>query len=615
MGISHFLKRVIKAGDLEKAADYEFDQYINLRSDGFDEKESMLGLSIQNKHFALTKYMLEKGAEANDLYAIKAACEMGDLQFIKLLETHGASLFTESLAAGRIPLEHACQYGSINIVGYIIFNAPALDLSKQENNSALLKAFASNQLEIVNFLIDQGINTDLSESNLLSSTIQTGNLELIRLALELLEKKTFIGDDLDLIRYLEREKDFDFKTAVQSGNLMATRYFVEEKGEPVSIPKESLETVIPPDRYYRVEQDAPLYWALRAKNPQVLKFLLDQGAEYPIKNRILITAIIRKNISALKLLVARGEDASETYNYIDGAFFYLPLPESGEGEHRVSLIQVAKNFSSEQGEQTEALIYFLSEHGANPNEAISHAIYKDKFDFIKELVKDKNINLTCLSDAALSFASIEAFRFLEELMPSIDYQNLIDHAVRQSNLPLVEYLQAKGHAPSNEIDLMEAVWSGVCPKLLRQLLKRSLPLVTLNKMLIGAVQRGCMETMQLLFELGAQINPDDKEESPLVTAIKYSNYRVFQCLVDAGAKIEADPKKGSPLMEALKKGNLPIVESLIRAGSDIFTRDRDRNTLLHITAAIGNLALFKRLEQAGLDIAAKNKEGMALCSD
>ena len=93
------------------------------------------------------------------------------------------------------------------------------------------------------------------------------------------------------------------------------------------------------------------------------------------------------------------------------------------------------------------------------------------------------------------------------------------------------------------------------------------------------------EIVKLLIKAGADVNLNDRSQTPLSTAILKENIEAINILLDNGAdpnkeNIHLYPKK-SPIFCAISMRNIEIIEILINAGADLGTEHSDpsnRNT-------------------------------------
>lgn len=95
--------------------------------------------------------------------------------------------------------------------------------------------------------------------------------------------------------------------------------------------------------------------------------------------------------------------------------------------------------------------------------------------------------------------------------------------------------------------------------------------------LMGAVNRGRIDVVKTLLELGAKLNPDQA----LIGAAENGHLDVAQFMLDKGASAEANGSGGgTALMGAAVGGNEKIVQLLLDRGAEPNEKDENGNTPL-----------------------------------
>lgn len=120
------------------------------------------------------------------------------------------------------------------------------------------------------------------------------------------------------------------------------------------------------------------------------------------------------------------------------------------------------------------------------------------------------------------------------------------------------------------------------------------------------------EIFKVLLEQSPNLNMKDKEGRTVAHywAETGDSYR-FKLLAKAGVNFKTKTKKGakSPTHVAVESGQVGNLECLRNYGLDLFSRDEDFRTPLHIAAAIGNLDILETLIESFLK--RKNHESLA----
>lgn len=142
-----------------------------------------------------------------------------------------------------------------------------------------------------------------------------------------------------------------------------------------------------------------------------------------------------------------------------------------------------------------------------------------------------------------------------------------------------------------------------------------------NTALMNAASGRDISLIKLLLDLGAKVNTvNAKGESALTQAVKSSSVEVINELINKGASISIEDKENHNLAYHLvqnyrtpRGGNDDFLDkmNLLKAkGIAVQAPQQDGSTLYHIAVIKNDLNLIKKLEGFGIDINAKNAEGL-----
>lgn len=142
-------------------------------------------------------------------------------------------------------------------------------------------------------------------------------------------------------------------------------------------------------------------------------------------------------------------------------------------------------------------------------------------------------------------------------------------------------------------------------------------LSSINSKLLKQSEKGNIEQILQLLDMGADVNAKDKEGwSPLLNALGMNHFQAAEILIAAGAdvnyKLPTSPFDKTPLMKAASVGSLSMVEILLSKGAAVNAKREDGTTALIFAASGGHLAVVQKLLTAGADIHARNTEQGAL---
>lgn len=122
-----------------------------------------------------------------------------------------------------------------------------------------------------------------------------------------------------------------------------------------------------------------------------------------------------------------------------------------------------------------------------------------------------------------------------------------------------------------------------------------------------------------LIQAGADPNAVDPAsgETPLSTAITFSNFQSVRLLLEHGADPDIGSLAGvpllvSPLLSYSDPTGVSMIELLVEHGADLTAQDTSHQTALHRAAEVGNLRLVEKLIAAGAAVDAMSDYGTAL---
>lgn len=139
-----------------------------------------------------------------------------------------------------------------------------------------------------------------------------------------------------------------------------------------------------------------------------------------------------------------------------------------------------------------------------------------------------------------------------------------------------------------------------------------------NTPFLNAAKNNDLTIVEFLMEHVTDINTTDKNgRSALALAVNGNTPEVVDFLIQKGADINTLDTKGNSLayylLNNFNEKSPEKFESKLKLlqakGLDLGTSQHNGNSLLHLAAKEGNMALLQRLEEFHLDINQKNKEG------
>jgi len=127
-------------------------------------------------------------------------------------------------------------------------------------------------------------------------------------------------------------------------------------------------------------------------------------------------------------------------------------------------------------------------------------------------------------------------------------------------------------------------------------------------------KRGCVEAVKACLAAGAEVDARGGDEG-WQTAVAHAGYEgheeLLEVLLEAGASASVGWKGEDETLAAVCWGSPTpgIVRRLVEAGADVKSRDMDGTAFMR-AAFRGNLGVMKVFKELGVDVAAKDGEGM-----
>ncbi|KAK3265375.1 hypothetical protein CYMTET_25936, partial [Cymbomonas tetramitiformis] len=118
----------------------------------------------------------------------------------------------------------------------------------------------------------------------------------------------------------------------------------------------------------------------------------------------------------------------------------------------------------------------------------------------------------------------------------------------------------------------------------------------------GAAERGTVEVVRKLVDMGAEVDAEDGEgRTALTVALAFGQEGVARALLEAGAGVNAGTGQ-RPFHGAAKRGTVEVVKEFMEKGVEVDVEDREGCTALTVALAFGQEAVARALLEAGAGV-------------
>ncbi|WP_374950440.1 ankyrin repeat domain-containing protein [Mucilaginibacter sp.] len=412
------------------------------------------------------------------------------------------------------------------------------------------------------------------------------------------------------------------KSAVADGN--SPSQFNGNSFDPVVLainagaPNESIEYLLsqPGNEVTKPTHDGRIYlhWAANKGNVELVKYLLDKGSKTSLMDSHGTTPMLfaagagQTNVQIYEQFLSHGVDLKTDLNQ-DGANALL-AGIANDKELTLTNYFISKGLE-------------INSVDAAGNNAFSYAARSGNIELLKKLVeKGVKPNSTAVLMAAQAgggrnggnIIGLPVYQYLESLnlKPNVKGkggETALHYVVRKPNqLEVIQYFLSKG------VDVNQPDENGN------------------TAFMNAAASTRDTAVLALLAPKVKDVNLANKKgQTALMLAVGNNTAGVINYLIAKGASVTAVDKNGNNLayyiVDAYRtqqgqggpaaQGSTPRQDDfdtklaiLKDKGLNIAAQQKNGNTLYHVAVAKGNLALLKRLEPLGIDVNARNTEGL-----
>ncbi|KAJ4256808.1 hypothetical protein NW762_008904 [Fusarium torreyae] len=575
--------------------------------------ETALSIAAKLQNSKIVKLFLQRGADPNKYMKssppsawrqtsspVLALERPGGYEAVKQLVGAGAILNTQPRYSAETPLMLAAENGDVRSAKLLIERGSEINTASLYCRSALHRAIAGNNFDMVVLLLDNGADPNLRITSgdgptLFSSISSDDSLLPLTLA-------AYHGSDIKIAQYLlDCGADIDgFMSSRVSG-------------------------------IQRLNHDTALQTSVKRCDFAMTELLLHEGASQSIRYATTLTALQQacelfsqdpRQRNIIDLLLESGADVNADPPVFSEEGTALQIAtRSGNRDLITSLISHGGNIDSPSCLQVAtsmdniSLVEFLLDIGSDANSQSHPDLCGGTRTALQTALSMGNTKLVGLLLSAGAVVNAE---------PSSSGMTDLQAALLSGDTDLVQMVIGSG-ANINESTHtyqetpLEIAASSGSIELVSLLIKSYVPInrQSLTAALELAVEKGYTPVAQLLIETGANIDIKAVESKLLYMAIESRCKESFDFIFAHGADPHISAQLSGLLVAAIDQRWLHAVDRLIGAGVDVnksqvFGSDNESgkyNELpLHKAIASRQITLVERLLHAGADIKTRGLE-------
>jgi ankyrin repeat protein len=371
----------------------------------------------------------------------------------------------------------------------------------------------------------------------------------------------------------------------------------------------------------KLTHDGRIYahWAAYRGNVEILDYLLEKGSKIDVADS--------HGATPLLFAAGAGQQNVKMYDWFAAKGLNLKTAVNAEGAN-VLLLAIA-------GDKDLTLTDYFVSKGLNlnsvdgaGNNAFSYAARAGNIDLLKALVQNGvKPNVNAMISAAQGgggrrggpSTGLPVFQYLESVgakptATSKTGENALHYIVRKPNqTDIIQYFLSKGvdvnqaDAEGNTV-LMNAATSNRDTAVIGMLASKSKNINKINQngltALTLAVRSNSAEIVSYLISKGADVKVLDKKGNNLA-------FYLIESYRPQGGRGPGGPGEGAG--NGPKRDDFTAKLDLLKEkGLNVTAPQKDGNTLYHLAIAKNDIALLKRLQPLGMDINAKNAEGLTV---
>jgi len=681
---------------------YLIDNDIDIKGNYYGESgETILMKLCQNSQNEIARYIIKNGIDIDEASslgttALMISCEVGNIEMVKYLVENKCNINKRN-QIGLSAVDIACLYDYFDIFKYLIEAGAHTDRDHdQYKKSLLMMACECSSIEIIQYIVEHNENSDvinhcdIKNKSILMYACERGDYDIVKYLVD-------HGADINFIsKYGLTALSISCKNGFENivkllldqhcivnihGKYGETELIMASKNDYFTIVKYLVEANVDLNATDNSGYTA-LLRACENDNYDIVNYLIEKGANIHICNDYGYQALLylcrnSKNKMMIKYCIQNGVDINhqskkDRYSPLLTACYYEQY------EIAKYLIEHGANVNCyDFGRRTPLMIAFrkknielsqyllkndanLFSYDIDGESALNHCVasnFNEMLDFIinNNLLFNNltNYNIDEITRACM-MDNFKMIKYFIENGININYtsennqESMINYSCEMCNMKLIKFLldygadsnlvDQEGHTPFHNFLLNsnlyinlerkdEILFYDIAKYLIHH--EENINMVdefTQQTALMYACRYRNFKIVKLLIDAGADINIIDNNHNTALTLLLDTNtntylnqevctsshnlYNIAKYLIDHGANVNVrtSPHQNSktPLMLACKINQPQIVQYLIDHGANINEKNDSEETSLIYAFNSYNLEIVKILVENGINISDKD---------